>query len=103
MRAVQRSGLACPATTTFLFVVISCLAQQPRLSNAKLQTRAVAAGIEQEFQSIAAAESGPAWIGYAVRALPGERHMCCSSSFEDGQGIGVAEVADWKVRAAPRP
>src|ERR1700682_4330042 len=58
MTAVKRSGRACPVT----------------------------AGLDREFQSIAAAESGPAWIGYAVRAVSGEHHMCCYSSFEDGAG-----------------
>lgn len=86
MTAVQRSGRACPAATALLLLATACFAQQPRLSHAKLQTRAVTAGLEREFQTIAAAESGPAWIGYAVRAVPGEHHMCCYSSFEDGAG-----------------
>lgn len=62
------------------------LAQQPRLANAKFETRAVPAGLEREFRSIASAESGAAWIGYAVRAIPGDHQNCCYSSFEDGAG-----------------
>ncbi len=62
------------------------LAQQPRLANAKFETRAVPSGLDREFRSIASAESGAAWIGYAVRAIPGEHQMCCYSSFEDGAG-----------------
>src|SRR5579863_5815558 len=61
-------------------------AQQPRLSNAKVETRAVPAGLEREFQSIIGASSGPAWIGWAVRAVPGDHQMCCYSSFDDGSG-----------------
>ncbi|MBZ5595751.1 MAG: HEAT repeat domain-containing protein [Acidobacteriia bacterium] len=61
-------------------------AQQPRITNAKFDTRAVAAGLEREFQSIAAAHDGAAWIGYAVHAIPGQHQMCCYSSFEDGAG-----------------
>ncbi len=61
-------------------------AQQPRLANAKLDTKAVTSGLAREFQSMVAAESGAAWIGYAVRAVPGEHQMCCYSSFEDGNG-----------------
>jgi hypothetical protein len=61
-------------------------AQQPRITNAKSETRAVTSGLEREFQSMTAAETGPAWIGYAVRAIPGEHQMCCYSSFEDGGG-----------------
>ena len=56
-----------------------CYAQQPRLTNAKLDTRAVTAGLERDFQSMVAAENGPAWIGYAVRAVPGDHQICCSS------------------------
>jgi len=61
-------------------------AQQPRLVNAKLETHAVTSGLGREFQSMVAAESGAAWIGYAIRAVPGEHQMCCYSSFEDGAG-----------------
>jgi hypothetical protein len=60
-----------------------CYAQQPRLTNAKLDTRAVTAGLERDFQSMLAAENGPAWIGYAVGAVPGDHQMCCSS-FDNG-------------------
>jgi hypothetical protein len=60
--------------------------QQPRITNAKFEARAVSSGLEHEVQSIASAENGPAWIGYAVRAVPGQHQMCCYSSFEDGAG-----------------
>jgi hypothetical protein len=61
-------------------------AQQPRITNAKFEARAVTSGLEREVQTIAAAQSGPAWVGYAVRAVPGQHQMCCYSSFEDGAG-----------------
>jgi len=61
-------------------------AQQPRITNAKFDVRAVNSGLEREFQSIAAAQTGPEWIGYAIRAVPGQHQMCCYSSFEDGAG-----------------
>lgn len=63
-----------------------CLAQQPRLTNVKLDTHAVTSGLGREFQSMVSSEGGAAWIGYAVRAVPGEHQMCCYSSFEDGAG-----------------
>ena len=62
------------------------LAQQPRIANAKLETKALTAGLDREFHAIIAAENGAAWIGYAVRAVPGDHQMCCYSSFEDGAG-----------------
>jgi len=61
-------------------------AQQPRISNAKLDSRPVTSGLDREFRAILAAEKGAAWIGYAVRAVPGDHQMCCYSSFEDGAG-----------------
>ena len=61
-----------------------CCAQQPRVSNSKFDTRAVTAGLERDFQSMVAAETGPAWIGYGVRAVPGDHQMCCYNSFNDG-------------------
>jgi HEAT repeat protein len=62
------------------------VAQQPRLTNAKFETRPVTAGLDREFRSIVAAENGPAWVGYAERAVPGDHQMCCYSSFEDAAG-----------------
>jgi HEAT repeat protein len=69
------------------FVATGLLAaQQPRLTNAKVDTRTITSGLDREYHSIQSAENGPAWIGYAVRAVPGEHQMCCYSSFEDGAG-----------------
>lgn len=61
-------------------------AQQPRLTNAKVETRTVTSGLDREFRAIMSSENGAAWIGYAVRAVPGDHQMCCYSSFEDGAG-----------------
>jgi len=74
------------AIVVALAAVSLLLAQQPRLTNAKIDTRVVASGLDREFHSIVSGEAGPAWIGYAVRAVPGEHQMCCYSSFEDGAG-----------------
>jgi hypothetical protein len=66
--------LACAATAG---------AQQPRLTNAKQETRSAAAGLEKEFRAIVAAQNSPAWIAYGVPMIPGERWMCCGN-FNDG-------------------
>jgi HEAT repeat protein len=74
-------------TALVVLAAVSLLpAQQPRLSNATLETRTVTAGLDREFHSIMASENGAAWIGYAVRAVPGDHQMCCYSSFEDAAG-----------------
>jgi len=71
----------------FLVVCAGFLwAQQPRISSAKFDTRAVNSGLEREIQAITAAQSGLAWVGYSVRAVPGQHQICCYSSFEDGAG-----------------
>ena len=72
-----------------LFLVVCAgfaWAQQPRITNAKFEARPVNAGLEREVQAIAAAQNSPAWIGYSIRAVPGQHQMCCYSSFEDGAG-----------------
>jgi len=75
-----------PFSVVLVFAAIPSLAQQPRLTNAKFETHPVTGGLVRTFQAIAAAEDSPAWIGYAVRAVPGDHQMCCYSSFEDGAG-----------------
>ncbi|HEV2687574.1 MAG TPA: HEAT repeat domain-containing protein [Bryobacteraceae bacterium] len=55
----------------------STLAQQPHVQNARMETRAVSGGFEAAFQGIVSAQSAPAWIGYAVPVIKGERQNCC--------------------------
>lgn len=58
--------------------VMACaLAQQPRIENARMETRAVAGGLEATLRGIVAAQASPAWIGYAVPIIPGDHQMCC--------------------------
>jgi hypothetical protein len=51
--------------------------QQPHLQNARMETRAVTGGLETTLRSIVNAQSSPAWVGYAVPIIPGDRQMCC--------------------------
>lgn len=55
----------------------SLLAQQPHVQNARMETRAVANGLDATLRAIVNAQSTPAWVGYAVPILPGDRQMCC--------------------------
>lgn len=56
-------------------------AQQPTVTNAKVQQRSAAAGLEREFRAIVNAQAAPAWIGYAVPIVPGQhRYSCCTTS-----------------------
>lgn len=58
-------------------VYSSALAQQPRVQNARLETRAVSGGLQSTFTNIQNAQSSPAWVGYSVPIVKGDRQMCC--------------------------
>jgi len=67
----------------WLVIALHCLsaaAQEPRVTNARMRSASAAAGLAGVFHSIQASESGPAWIGYAVPAGPGDHRMCCNGS-----------------------
>ena len=62
----------------------SALAQQPHIENARLETRQVSGGLEATLRAILAAQSSPAWVGYAEPIVPGDRQMCCWNNNERG-------------------
>jgi hypothetical protein len=55
---------------------------QPKIENAKLQTRAVNGALDASFRAIVASQLEPAWIGYSVPQVAGERSMCGTVSLE---------------------
>jgi hypothetical protein len=55
---------------------------QPKTENAKLQTRAVNGTLDASFRTLVASSVEPAWIGYSVGQIPGERSMCGTVSLE---------------------
>lgn len=62
-----------------LVSLAAAFAQQPRLANARLDSRQVS-GLEGEIHGLLSASSGPEWVGYAVPMIPGEHHSCCWNS-----------------------
>ncbi len=54
-------------------------ADHPRLINARVEQRSAAAGLGAVFHA-AVQTRRPAWIGYALPIVPGNRMMCCSDS-----------------------
>jgi hypothetical protein len=52
-----------------LAAIVPAAAQPKLLINAQVDTRAAAAGLENEFQSLLRAQPQPAWIGYAVPSI----------------------------------
>ncbi len=55
---------------------------QPKMENAKLETRAAGGSLEATFRAIVSAQTNPAWVGYSVPQVPGERSMCGTVSLE---------------------
>jgi hypothetical protein len=58
-------------------------AAEPRLVNAKMETRSAAGGLKEAFAGAASAQAGPAWIGYAVPIVEGRHRVCCSSGSDE--------------------
>jgi 3-methyladenine DNA glycosylase AlkC len=53
--------------TILLFTVAVCgFAQQPRIQNAKLETRTATPTLDAALRTILSAQSEPAWIGYSI-------------------------------------
>jgi hypothetical protein len=69
---------------------VSLLAQQPRISNARLETRAVSGRLEGTFRAILNAQASAAWVGYAEPMIPGHRKSCC---WDDGGGCSLERHA----------
>ncbi len=62
---------------------------QPKIENAKLQTRAVSGSLDASFRTIVSSQVEPAWIGYQVAQTPGERSMCGTVSLEGAREFVV--------------
>jgi hypothetical protein len=62
---------------------------QPKIENAKLQTRAVNGTLDVSFRTIVSSSAEPAWIGYSVAQIAGERSMCGTVSLEGAREFVV--------------
>lgn len=49
---------------------------QPRFVNARVETRAGAAGLEKALGDVVASRGAASWVGYTVAAVPGRRGGC---------------------------
>jgi len=96
-RAFPLSTVYCLSYSFFLLLLATVVtAQEPRVVNAKMRTQSAAGGLATAFHNAEAGESGPAWIGYAVPVVPGNRQMCCNISvgeFSDN-GCGRCRLED---------
>jgi hypothetical protein len=74
------------SVAAFVAVVSAALAvaQTPKITNANLQPRSAASGLEPTFKAIVGDQATAAWLGYAVPMLSGDHEVCCSGSWNDG-------------------
>jgi HEAT repeats len=80
--------------TCILFLSCVLFAQEPRVSNAKVETRS-GASLQSTFQAIQTGQGTPAWVAYSVPATPGNHESCCwnnsyrGCTLEGGTPAGV--------------
>ena len=60
-----------------LLGVVPRAAEQPQITNGRVESRAVATSLEREVRGLTAQQADPIWIGYAVPARSSEHRMCC--------------------------
>ena len=77
------------ALVLFSVACAAALAQQPRVTNAKLETKEVSGSLASEIRGLAASQPGPLWIGYAV-PIAGEHRSCCYYSDGNASYRGCA-------------
>jgi hypothetical protein len=86
----------------FLLAAPVLMAQmQPRIANAKVETRN-GSDLKGAIHAATAAQELPAWVGYAVQATPGDHNSCCwNDGYRgcalEGQKNGTGTVATGPV------
>ncbi len=80
---MKRLCLRVLSAAALLLAALPAAAQQPRVTHARFQARPATQGLEREFRAVLAAQSSPAWLGYAVPMSAGERQLCCFSGSSD--------------------
>jgi len=73
---------------TLAALTVSAFAQ-PKTENAKLDARAVSGSLEATFRALVSSSVDPAWIGYSVPQVLGERSMCGTVALEGGREFVV--------------
>lgn len=89
MRGLFRSRFVPELFTLAIWGAVAAAAagaQTPapgNITNAKLETRPVSGTLAETFRTIAAEAGAPAWLGYGVPQIAGDRTMCCGN-YNDG-------------------
>jgi hypothetical protein len=64
---------------------------QGRITNAKMETRSAAQGLEPEVKAVAARATAT-WIGYRAPMVAGRRHLCCADDAPNGSCCGTCRL-----------
>lgn len=93
----MKSIRAFAVSALFIFAASAVLAQQPRITNAKAETRAVSGSLEASVASIQGeAGSQAVWVGYETPMIParsGRRQMCCGNTYINGNLVNCSGCA----------
>ena len=76
----------------WLIAVLPLAAQPKLLTNAKVDTRSAAAGLDREFRSLVTAQPQPAWIAYQVPTVRGNNLGCDYVSRDAWGAPGVVHL-----------
>lgn len=68
-------------------------ADQPAISNARLETRSASQGFEPVFRGFLAAQADPGWLAYSVPAVSGHHPICCDDGWSDDAGASCGRCA----------
>lgn len=74
---MRRYHFLCSALSIVTLLGVTIAAQQPRILNGSVAAQAAGAGLQGTIRALAAAQTEPAWIGYAVPVADRSRVQCC--------------------------
>jgi hypothetical protein len=77
----------------FAFAVAPARADQPKISNARLETRSASSGLEPAYRSFLAAQADPGWLAYSVPAIAGHHPICCDDGWSDDERASCGRCA----------
>ena len=82
-------------------LAVTAVAQQPKITNARLTAQVAGSPFVQSFQSLVASQPDVAWIAYSVPVRDRDQVMCCfrsGSSYISGN-IGMSDSSGWNRTA----
>jgi len=76
----------CPGTG---LTADSARADEPQITNAKLETRSVGESLSATVLRLAGESEMPLWIGYSVEKVAGPQSICCGAQRDNDSGSGA--------------